>query len=75
MFICLSIEYNGGTQVDHLLDVKSQKSFTPISISSYSASLWGGMPIWWVVIEISAQNLLHRVSILTVESTDMNYSM
>ncbi len=24
------------------------------------------MPIWWVVIEISAQNLLHRVSILTV---------
>ena len=26
-----------------------------VSILSYLASLWSGMPIWWVVIEISAQ--------------------
>ncbi len=56
----------GGTQEDDLLDVESKKRFTAISILSYLASLWGVMPIWWVIIEISAQNLLHRVSILTV---------
>ena len=69
MVICLSIESNGGTQVDDLLGVESQKPFTTISILSYLASLWSGMPIWQVVIEISAQNLLHRVSILTVIKT------
>ncbi len=47
----------GVTPVDDLLDV--------ISMLSYLASLWSGMPIWWVVIEISAQNLLHRLSVLT----------
>ena len=56
----------GGTQVDDLLDVESQKHFTAISILSYLVSLCSGMPIWWVVIEISSQNLLLRVSILTV---------
>ncbi len=67
MVICLSIEYNGGTQADDLLDVESQRRFTAVSILPYLASLFSGMPIWWVVFEISAQNLLHRVSILTVE--------
>ncbi len=37
--ICLSIEYNGGTPVDDLFDVKSQKRFTAISILSGLASL------------------------------------
>ncbi len=46
--------------------VESQKQFTAISMLSYFASLWSGMPIWWVIIEISVQTLLHRVSILTV---------
>ncbi len=56
----------GVAQLDDLLNVKSLKRSTAISILSYLASLWSGMPIWWVVIEISVQNLLHRVSILTV---------
>ena len=58
----------GGTQVDDLLDVESQKRFTAILIFSNLASLWSGMPIWRVVIGISAQNLsiLHRISIFTV---------
>ncbi len=43
-----------------------KKFFMDISNLSYWAPLWSGMPIWWVVIEISPQNLLHRVSILTV---------
>ncbi len=66
MDIWFSIECNGGTQVDDFLDVESQKRFTAISIISYLASLWSCMSIWWLIIEISAQNLLHRVSILTV---------
>ena len=57
---------NGGTHVDDLLDVESQKRFTAISILSHLASLWSGMSIWWGVIGISAKNLLHRVSVLTV---------
>ena len=54
------------TRVDDLLDAVSQKRFTAISSVSYLPSLWSSMPIWWVVIQKSAQNLLHRVSILTV---------
>ena len=45
MVIWLSMEYNGGTRVDDLLRVESQKRFTAISILFNLASLRSGMLI------------------------------